>query len=154
MGFFSRRKDKESALSQADLSAANAGAPPPEVVSPVEGTEPPEAVNPTVAAPAPSLGIGTPMGAGTTIADEVSRATGGDVQEQMAGLMSLMNEHAVDLRSQPMEVREAVAADCRAQGVDMQVGKALNVTDPKQIQIVVDVLKQHKLLPVGVQVSQ
>jgi hypothetical protein len=145
MGIFNRRKDKESALSQSDLQAANAGEAPPEAI---------EAATPTVAAPAPSLGIGTPMGAGGTIADEVGAATGGDIQAQMAGLMSLMSQHSVDLRSQPMEVREAVAADCRAQGVDMQVGQALNITDPQQIQTVVSVLKKHKLLPADVQVNQ
>src|SRR3954469_25245310 len=141
MGFFSRRKDKESALSQADMSAAEAGSAPPEA-----------APNPTVTPPAPSLGIGRAYGGGT-IADEVSNAAGGDLQAQMAGLMALMSQHSVDLRSQPMEVREAVAADCRAQGVDMQVGQALNITDPQQIHTVVDVLKKHGLLPANVNVN-
>ncbi len=140
MGFFSRRKDKESALSQADMSVA--GAPPPPAAPP----------NPTTQAPAPSLGIGSTPGGG--IAGEVEAATGGNMQAMMAGLMSLMSQHAVDLRSQPMEVREAVAADCRAQGVDMQVGQALNITDPQQIHTVVEVLKKHGLLPPTVTVNQ
>ena len=82
-------------------------------------------------APAPSLGIGRAPAPGS-IAAEVSAASGADVAAKMAGLMSLMSQHAVDLRSQPMEVREAVAADCRAQGVDMQVGQSLNITDPSR----------------------
>jgi hypothetical protein len=139
MGFFSRRKDKESALSQADMSAAQVG------------TAPPQEPNPAVSAPAPSLGIGQAPTGG--IAQEVDAATGGDIQRQMAGLMSLMSQHAVDLRSQPMEVREAVAADCRAQGVDMKVGQALNITDPQQIHTVVEVLKKHDLLPANVNVN-
>jgi hypothetical protein len=139
MGLFSRRKDKESAMSQADMAQVEAGATP-------------TTTNP-VTTPAAPLGIGTPVGGGGTIADEVNKAAGGDLQQQLAGLMSLMSQHAVDLRSQPMEVREAVAADCRAQGVDMQVGQSLNITDPKQIHIVVDVLKKHGLLPASVTVN-
>ncbi len=147
MGLFSRRKDKESALSQADMAAAGAGEAPPEAANP-----PPAAPNPTAPAPAPSLGIGQAPPRGT-IASEVDTATGGDMQRQMAGLMALMTQHAIDLRSQPLEVREGVAADCRAQGVDMQVGKSLNITDPQQIQTVVKVLKKHDLLPANVSVN-
>ena len=141
MGFFSRRKDRESAMSQADVGAVEVGATPP------------EAINPTTQAPAPSLGIGEAPGFNNTVAAEVQAAAGGDLQTQMAGLMALMSRHAVDLRSQPMEVREAVAADCRAQGVDMKVGQSLNITDPQQIQTVVGVLKKHGLLPANVNVN-
>jgi hypothetical protein len=143
MGLFSRRREKESALSQADMAAAAAGTAPPEVTATPAPAEP--------AAPPPSLGIGTPVGDGS-IASEVSNAAA--AANPMAALMGLMTQHAVDLRSQPMEVREAVAADCRAQGVDMQVGQSLNITDPQQIQVVVDVLKKHNLLPANVTVNQ
>lgn len=139
MGFFSRRKDKESALSSSDMASVQTDAPPPEAP-------------PAPAPPAAPLGIGTPV-AGGSIAEEVTNAAGGDLQQQLAGLTALMSQHAVDLRSQPMEVREAVAADCRAQGVDMQVGQALNITDPKQIHTVVEVLKKHDLLPASVTVN-
>jgi hypothetical protein len=64
-----------------------------------------------------------------------------------------MAEHEVDLRSQPMEVREAVAADMRAGGIDTKVGQSLNITDPQQIQTVVEVLKKHGLLPANVTVN-
>ena len=138
MGLFSRRKDKESAMSQADMASVEAGTTP-------------TTANPA-GAPAAPLGIGTPMGGGS-IADEVNKAAGGDVQQAMANFMSIMSQHAVDLRSQPMEVREAVAADCRAQGVDMQVGQSLNITDPQQIHTVVEVLKKHNLLPASVNVN-
>ncbi len=138
MGLFSRRKDKESAMSQSDLASVEAGTTP-------------TTTNP-VTTPAAPLGIGTPMGGGS-IADEVNKAAGGDVQQAMANFMAVMSQHAVDLRSQPMEVREAVAADCRAQGVDMQVGQSLNITDPQQIHTVVEVLKKHGLLPANVNVN-
>lgn len=148
MGFFSRRKDKESALSTADMQSAQVGSAPPEVTAAPEAAASPPP-------PAPSLGIGqTPMGggfSGGTIAGEVGAAAAN--ANPMMALMSLMGQHAVDLRSQPMEVREAVAADCRAQGVDMQVGQSLNITDPQQIHTVVDVLKKHGLLPPGVTVN-
>jgi hypothetical protein len=153
MGFFSRRKDKESALSSADMEAATAGTAPVDVgTAPVEATQAPSE-------PAPSLGIGqAPAGGGFgggfsdgTIADEVG-AVAANANPMMA-LMALMTQHAVDLRSQPMEVREAVAADCRAQGVDMQVGQSLNITDPQQIHTVVEVLKKHGLLPANVNVN-
>ncbi len=138
MGFFSRRKEKESAMSQTDVASVETGTTP--------------ATTDPVTTPAAPLGIGTPVGG--SIADEVTNAAGGDLQQQMAGLMALMSQHAVDLRSQPMEVREAVAADCRAQGVDMKVGQSLNITDPKQIHTVVEVLKKHGLLPANVTVNE
>jgi len=147
MGFFSRRRDKESALSSADMAAA--GGDTVTVEPPVE----PATATPTAApAPAPSLGFGRAP-AGGSIADEVTAATSDDLGLQLAGLAKLMSEHEVDLRSQPMEVREAVAADLRAGGVDTQVGKSLNITDPAQIQVVIDVLKKHGLLPANVTVN-
>ncbi len=138
MGLFSRRKDKESAMSQADMAQVEAGTTP-------------STTNPGTT-PAAPLGIGTPVGGGS-IADEVTNAAGGDMQQSMANFMAIMSQHSVDLRSQPMEVREAVAADCRAQGVDMQVGQSLNITDPQQIHTVVEVLKKHGLLPANVNVN-
>jgi hypothetical protein len=52
-----------------------------------------------------------------------------------------------------MEVREAVAADMRAGGIDTKVGQSLNITDPAQIQVVIDVLKKHDLLPANLTVN-
>jgi len=139
MGFFSRRRDKESALSSADMAAAEAGTATVET-------------SPAPAAPAPSLGIGKSP-AGGSIADEVTAATSGDLGLQIAGLAKLLSDHEVDLRSQPMEVREAVAADMRAGGIDTKVGQSLNITDPAQIQVVIDVLKKHDLLPANLTVN-
>jgi hypothetical protein len=154
MGFFSRRRDKESALSAADLAVAEAGAATVEVTreAPAPATLSTPAP-PQQPEPAPSLGFGRAP-AGGSIANEVEAATSDDLGLQLAGLAKLMSEHEFDLRSQPMEVREAVAADMRAGGVDSKVGQQLNITDPAQIQVVIDVLKKHGLLPANLAVNK
>ena len=73
--------------------------------------------------------------------------------QQMIGLQQLMTDHEVNLTQKPMEVREAVASDLQARGIDAQVGGALQITDPEQIQAVIEVLKNHGLLPPNVTVN-
>jgi hypothetical protein len=70
-----------------------------------------------------------------------------ELMQQMVGLQRLMAAHEVNLREQPMDVRQAVAADLQARGINAQVGGALQITDPKEIQQVIAVLQQHGLLP-------
>jgi hypothetical protein len=76
-----------------------------------------------------------------------------DLMQQMIALQRLMTEHEVNLTQQPMEVREAVASDLQSRGINAQVGGALQITDPQQIQSVVEVLKSHGLLPANVTVN-
>jgi hypothetical protein len=75
------------------------------------------------------------------------------VMQQMMGLQRLMAAHEVNLREQPMEVRQAVASDLQARGINAQVGGALQITDPQQIHDVIEVLKQHGLLPANLKVD-
>jgi hypothetical protein len=79
--------------------------------------------------------------------------TPGTMQERMIGLQRLMAAHEVNLTQQPMEVRQAVASDLQAHGINAQVGGALQITDPQQIHDVVQVLKDHGLLPSDVTVN-
>jgi hypothetical protein len=75
------------------------------------------------------------------------------LMQQMVALQKLMTEHEVNLTQQPMEVREAVASDLQSRGINAQVGGALQITDPQQIQSVIEVLKSHGLLPANVSVN-
>jgi hypothetical protein len=79
--------------------------------------------------------------------------TAPDAMHQLLALQTLMSQHEVNLTQQPMEVREAVASDLQARGINAQVGGALQITDPQQIQDVVQVLKDHGLLPANVTVN-
>jgi hypothetical protein len=81
----------------------------------------------------------------------VDAAVSGDVANQQLGL--LMLRHSVDLRSQPMEVREAVVADLNRAGVPAKIGEPMRVTEPGQVQTVISVLKKHDLLPEDVTVE-
>jgi hypothetical protein len=77
---------------------------------------------------------------------------GADVMQQMIALQTLMSQHEVNLTQQPMEVREAVATDLQSRGINAQVGGALQITDLEQIHDVIEVLKNHGLLPPNVNV--
>ena len=133
--FFKRRRERESAIPESVMKSGDISAQVGEAPSPT---------------PAPTP---TPPERHASIADEVAAATGGDLANQMQQLQSLMAEHSVDLRSQPMEVRQAIVADLNAGGGPAKIGQGLNVTDPQQIQTVVEVLKKHGLLPPNVNVT-
>jgi hypothetical protein len=135
--FFKRRRERESAIPESVMKSGDISAQVGEAPSP---TPPPT--------PTP-----TPPKRHASIADEVAAVTGGDLADQMQQLQSLMAEHSVDLRSQPMEVRQAIVDDLNAGGVPAKIGQGLNVTDPQQIQTVVEVLKKHGLLPPNVNVT-
>jgi hypothetical protein len=135
--FFKRRRERESAIPESVMRSGDISAQVGEAQSPT----------PT---PTPSP---TPPKRHASIADEVAAVTGGDLADQMQQLQSLMAEHSVDLRSQPMEVRQAIVDDLNAGGVPAKIGQGLNVTDPQQIQTVVEVLKKHGLLPPNVNVT-
>jgi hypothetical protein len=137
MGFFSRRKEKESAIPASTVETGDVSAAPVGTVTPA-----PE--------PAPTPPPGSPR---HSIAEEVAAVAGGDLGAQLQQLQSLMAQHSVDLRSQPMEVREAVVADLNAGGVPAKLGEGMNVTDPAQIQTIVAVLIKHGLLPAGTTVD-
>jgi hypothetical protein len=95
--------------------------------------------------PAPGAPNVPPGGVAVTMTPEL--------MQQMAGLQRLMTAHEVNLREQPIEVRQAVAGDLQAKGINAQVGGALQITDPQQIHDVVQVLKDHGLLPPNVTVN-
>ncbi len=122
--FFKRRRERESAIPQ----GAEAEAAPTATPQPAPG--------------APNV---PPGGVAVTMTPEL--------MQQMSGLQQLMTTHQVNLQSQPMEVRQAVASDLQAKGINAQVGGALQITDPQQIQDVVQVLKDHGLLPPDVTVN-
>jgi hypothetical protein len=90
---------------------------------------------------------------GMTSSTQTINVTGGDLMSGLGVLQSLMTQHAVNLHSQPMEVRQAVAADLQARGIPAQVGGSLQITDPQQIKDTIEVLKQHGLLPPSVTVN-
>ena len=71
----------------------------------------------------------------------------GDFAADMARLQQILSTHQVDLRSQPMELREAIAKDLQARGIDAKVGGELTITDPNQIEAVLETLQKHGLLP-------
>jgi len=125
--YFKKRRERESAIpagaEEAEAAASSA-------------TEP---------EPAPGAPNVPPGGVAVTQTPEL--------MQQMAALQQLMSTHQVNLQSQPMEVRQAVANDLQAKGINAQVGGALQITDPKQIHDVVQVLKDHGLLPPNVTVN-
>ncbi len=124
--FFKRRRERESAIP--------------------EGTEAAVEATPTATPqPAPGAPNVPPGGVAVTMTPEL--------MQQMSGLQQLMTTHQVNLQSQPMEVRQAVASDLQAKGINAQVGGALQITDPQQIHDVVQVLKDHGLLPPNVTVN-
>jgi len=134
--YFKRRRQRESAIGQGEMATGN-------VVS-GDVTPTPEAA---VAQPQPAAGAPNvpPGGVAVTMTPEL--------MQQMAGLQQLMTTHQVNLREQPMEVRQAVASDLQARGINAQVGGALQITDPQQIHDVIEVLKSHGLLPPNVTVN-
>jgi hypothetical protein len=128
--YFKRRRQRESAIPQGDVVSGDVGS------TPVPAAQP---------QPAPGAPNVPPGGVAVTMTPEI--------MQQMAGLQRLMSAHEVNLREQPMEVRQAVAGDLQAKGINAQVGGALQITDPQQIHDVVQVLKDHGLLPPNVTVN-
>src|SRR5438067_9404864 len=122
--FFRRRHERESAIPE---SAAETG----------DASVQPSAVTPLATA------------ATTAAAGQGKVAVNTGVMPHLQTLQSLMAQHAVDLRSEPMEVRQAVVADLNAGGVPAKLGEGMNITNPAQIQTVVAVLIKHGLLPAG-----
>ena len=125
--YFKKRRERESAIPGGAEEAEEAAS---------SATEP---------EPAPAAPNVPPGGVAVTQTPEL--------MQQMAALQQLMSTHQVNLQSQPMEVRQAVANDLQAKGINAQVGGALQITDPKQIHDVVQVLKDHGLLPPNVTVN-
>src|SRR3954469_8505259 len=123
--FFKRRRERESAIPASVMKSGDVSAQVGEAPSQTPASSP---------SPAPA-----PPKRHASIADEVAAATGGDLAAQMQQLQALMAEHSVDLRSQPMEVRQSIVDDLNAGGVPAKIGEGLNVTDPQQIQTVVEV---------------
>jgi hypothetical protein len=116
-----------------------------------ESAIPPSVIE-TGALSAPETSAATPTVTSASAAEggHGKVAVNSAVMTQMQQLQSLMAEHSVDLRSQPMEVRRAVVDDLNAGGVPAKLGHGLDVTDPGQIETVVTVLKKHGLLPANV----
>src|SRR6058998_70166 len=100
--FFKRRRERESAIPESVMKSGDISAQVGE--APSQSPEPAQSPTPT------------PHKRHASIADEVAAATGGDLADQMQQLQSLMAEHSVDLRSQPMEVRQAIVDDLNAGG--------------------------------------
>ena len=127
--FFSRRRERESAIPQSAAETGDATAMPQ------------SAVTPDVTA------------ASTAAAGQGKTAVNSAAFVQMQQLQSLMAQHSVDLHNQPMEVRQAVVDDLNAGGVPAKVGEGMQATEPQQIQTVVGVLIKHGLLPPGTTIS-
>ena len=127
--FFRRRRERESAMPKSLVESGDASATPTSAATP------------------------TTTSASTADAGQGRVAVNSGMLTEMQQLQTLMAEHAVDLRNQPMEVRRAVVDDLNAGGVQAKLGQGLNVTDPQQIQTVVEVLKKHGLLPASVNVA-
>jgi hypothetical protein len=65
-----------------------------------------------------------------------------------SAFQALTSEHDVHLGSQPEDVRRAVVRDLGAAGVSMDPDSLLmRLTDPGQVDAVVEVYKRHHLLP-------
>ena len=126
--FFRHRRERESAIPQSTIETGDASAQP-------------SAVTPEVTA------------ASTAAAGQGKAAVNSAALVQLQQLQALMAQHSVDLSSEPMEVRQAVAADLNAGGVPAKVGQGMQVTDPHQIETVVAVLIKHGLLPAGTTVG-
>lgn len=126
--FFRHRRQRESAIPQSTVETGDASAQPSAV---------------------------TPLSTAATTAAEgrgkVAVNTG--VMPQLQQLQTLMAQHSVDLRSQPMEVRQAVVADLNAGGVPAKLGEGMQVTNQAQINTVIAVLIKHGLLPPGTTVD-
>ncbi len=127
--FFSRRRARESAIPQSVVETGEA-------------------------AGAPTSGVTPDVTAATAAAGGQGKVTvNSPAMIQLQQLQTLMAQHSVDLTSQPMEVRQAVIADLNAGGVPAKLGQGMNVTDPAQIDTVVNVLIKHGLFPPGTTVD-
>lgn len=140
-GIFKRRRERESAIPPSTLEAGSVQTAPPEP-SPRAAPAPEQPAS----APPPPPGR-------RSIAEEMEAAAGGDLATHVQRLDSLMAEHSVDLRSQPMKVRKAVVADLRRRGVPAKLGEPLQVTDIGQVQAIESVLKKRGLLPENADVA-
>ncbi len=127
--FFRKRQARESAIPQSVVETGEAAATPS------------SAVTPSVTAATAEAG-----GQGKVTVNSPAMV-------QLQQLQTLMAQHSVDLTSQPMEVRQAVIADLNTGGVPAKLGQGMNVTDPAQIDTVVNVLIKHGLLPPGTTVD-
>ncbi len=127
--FFSRRRARESAIPQSVVETGEAAA-------------------------TPTSGVTPDFTAATAAAGGQGKVTvNSPAMIQLQQLQTLMAQHSVDLTSQPIEVRQAVIADLNAGGVPAKLGQGMNVTDPAQIDTVVNVLIKHGLLPPGTTVD-
>jgi len=125
--YFKRRRARESAVPEGMSTAG-------------ETTATPMPATPAAPVPTAQPSSGPP-------------GTAPDVMQQLMALQTLMSQHEVNLTQQPMEVRETVATDLQARGINAQVGGALQITDPQQIHDVIQVLEDHGLLPANVTVN-
>jgi hypothetical protein len=147
VGFFKRRRERESAIPPSTLEAGSVQTAPEEP-SPT-ATPPPEAEAASTPAPAEPepASAPPPTPGGGSIAEEVTAAAGGDLASHVQRLQALMAQHSVDLQSQPLDVRKKVVRDLNRSGVPAKVDEPLQVTDIAQVQAIESVLKKRGLLP-------
>jgi hypothetical protein len=145
MGFFKRRRERESAIPPSTLDAESVQTAPAEP-SPTTTSPPAPPSAPAPAEPEPARAP-PPAPGGGSIAEEVTAAAGGDLASHVQRLQALLAQHSVDLQSQPLEVRKKLVRDLNRSGVPAKLDEPLEVTDIQQVQAIESVLKKRGLLP-------
>jgi hypothetical protein len=152
VGFFKRRRERESAIPPGTLETGSIetapAEPPPAPSAPAEPAKESKAEAPAAERTPPPAPTRTPPPPGDgSIADEVTAAAGGDLATHVRRLESLMAEHSVNIQKLPEKERKAVVRDLNRAGVPAKVDEPLEVTDIRQVQAIAAVLKKRGLLP-------
>ena len=149
MGFFKRRRERESAIPPGTLetgSIETAREPASEPAEPARQAKR-EAPAPQRTPPPEPTRKPPPRAGDRSIADEVTAAVGGDLATYVQRLESLMAENSVNIQKLPEKERKAVVRDLNRAGVPAKEDEPLQVTDIRQVQAIAAVLKKRGLLP-------
>jgi hypothetical protein len=75
-------------------------------------------------------------------------ASGGMLASKISAFQALISQHDVRLSSQPEDVRNAVAREEQAAGIQVNPDSlAITPTDPGQVDALLEIYKRHLLLP-------
>jgi hypothetical protein len=166
MGFFKRRRERESAIPPSTLETVSpepapaepepttsTSEPPPREPEQTSASEPPAPAPEQTAASEPRASAPPPAPGGRSIAEEVTAAVGGDLATHVERLRSLMAQHSVDLQRLPEKEQKSVVRDLNRVGVPAKVDEPLEVTDIQQVQAIESVLRKHGLIPENADVA-
>jgi hypothetical protein len=153
MGFFKRRRERESAIPPSTLETVSPEPAPAEPEPTTSTSEPPPPEPEQTSASEPPASGPPPAPGGRSIAEEVTAAVGGDLATHVERLRSLMAQHSVDLQRLPEKEQKSVVRDLNRVGVPAKVDEPLEVTDIQQVQAIESVLRKHGLIPENADVA-